>query len=541
MTSLVAPSAPSLLGAASAPGQSTSLFDNGDEAGASGDLFSQLLGGFSGGEEGNAEAPLNPRNPLKDTLLSARPHALLAQEVIPLSAGTTPSKLAQILERPVTPQDAVKLLATLNASAGAGDGESPLRQQLKDQLTQLSQSSEPKTVAQIIQALPAVQEPGVAGAQHAASRPGGAVHEVLRLLQGALSKTRDLAFNKNDRDDAEPVAADTLAQDAALQSLQAANFRAVAAADAPATPAPKEEKTDTLTTVEVTPLSQQVVIPQWVNAIAPSPIPVRADLDTVIPPLTAGLEKKPALPELELPKVSTSPESSPIAAVKPETAIHRATDAVNSLAVIGDVKPVSDAGTKTEAQPVDRDDSSISAVTNPSATGGHSTTQSAQAVQPAAVTLPPHVINHAPVAEQVHVAVARASKEGLEQITIQLSPEHLGRVEVKFHTGSDGLTQISFLADRPETFDALSRDARSLETALQESGIKADAGSMQFNLRQQPQPQPQLNSNLSDGRGPGRQASAEDESGNDVAAVSSASAAVQHYRVNIHDGVDIHA
>ncbi|MFM9891145.1 MAG: flagellar hook-length control protein FliK [Rickettsiales bacterium] len=525
MTSVVAHSAPSLLGSANAPGQSLSLFDSGDDAG--GDLFSQLLGSF---DSGQGQSKDTPQNPVKDVALLAKPGELLAQEAAALGANQSAAKLAQLLERPVTPQDAVKLLATLNASADAGDGESPLRQQLKDQLTQLAQANEPQTVAQIIQALPAVQEASANAALNAQTRTGGAVQQVLRLLQGALSKTRELAATK-DADVNAQRAAENLAQDAALQSLQAANFRTAAAANAPTPVAPKEEKTDELTTVEITPLSQQVIVPQWVNNIGTSPIPVRADLDTVIPPLSDGLGKKTDLPHIDLPKADLGHE----AAAKPDAFQRHLSENASNLAVIGEAKRANEASLK----PIDRDDANINATTNPSATGGHSATQSAQAVQPAAVTLPANVINHAPIAEQVHVAVARASKDGIDQITIQLSPEHLGRVEVKFHTNAEGQTLISFIADRPDTFDALSRDARSLETALQESGIKADAGSMQFNLRQQPQPQPQLNSNLSDGRGPGQQASAEDETASPAAAIGAV--AVQNYRINIHDGVDIHA
>lgn len=545
MTSAVATTSPSLLAGTNAPGQGFSLFDSGDGP-AAGDLFSQLLGNFDSGQGQNSDTPPQAT---KDVVLLTKTSALLAQETAVFAVAPTGApKLAELLARPLTPEDATKLLATLNiSSADSGGGESPLQQQLKEQLTQLSQASEPQTVAQIIEALPAVQEaasiPVAANTESLLPRAPEAVKQVLRLLQGAISKTRDLA-SAHARDDGLSTTQESSTQDAALQSLQAANFRAVIAADAPAPVAAKEEKTDTRATIDgvdnvivVTPLVQQVVVPQWVNDIAPSPIPVRADLDTVIPPLSAGLDSKPVLPQVELPTAALSAEVP----LRPEPVAQRAAEQVNNLVVLGDAKPAREARLTTQTTPLERDDSSIAALTNPSATGGHTPTQSAQAVQPTAVTLPPGAINHAPVAEQVHVAVARASKEGVDQITIQLNPEHLGRVEVKLHTNADGYTQITFLADRPDTFDALSRDARSLEATLQESGIKADAGSMQFNLRQQPQPQPQLNSNLSDGRSPGPQASAEDESESAVAAVGGTSVAVQQYRINIHDGVDIHA
>lgn len=93
--------------------------------------------------------------------------------------------------------------------------------------------------------------------------------------------------------------------------------------------------------------------------------------------------------------------------------------------------------------------------------------------------------HRAEVVEQVHVAITRASKSEMDRITIQLEPADLGRVDVMMDIRRDGTTQLLVTADRRETLDMLQRDARSLERALQEAGVKADAGSMEFNLRQQ--------------------------------------------------------
>jgi flagellar hook-length control protein FliK len=68
--------------------------------------------------------------------------------------------------------------------------------------------------------------------------------------------------------------------------------------------------------------------------------------------------------------------------------------------------------------------------------------------------------------------------------------------------GNDGNTQMYFTADNQNALEMLQRDARGLERALQDSGIKADAGSMQFNLRQQQQPGSEQNGqNNSNGTG----------------------------------------
>lgn len=91
------------------------------------------------------------------------------------------------------------------------------------------------------------------------------------------------------------------------------------------------------------------------------------------------------------------------------------------------------------------------------------------------------------VPEQVQVAVRQASKDGIDRIMIQLQPEELGRIDVRLDMHSDGRAHIVFTVDKADTFEQLQRDARVLEKALQEAGVQADAGSMEFNLRQHAQ------------------------------------------------------
>jgi flagellar hook-length control protein FliK len=74
---------------------------------------------------------------------------------------------------------------------------------------------------------------------------------------------------------------------------------------------------------------------------------------------------------------------------------------------------------------------------------------------------------------------------GQDQINIKLHPAELGRIEVKLENASDGTLRAVISAERPETLDLLQRDARGLERALQEAGVKTDSGSLNFNLRGQ--------------------------------------------------------
>jgi flagellar hook-length control protein FliK len=90
-----------------------------------------------------------------------------------------------------------------------------------------------------------------------------------------------------------------------------------------------------------------------------------------------------------------------------------------------------------------------------------------------------------PVAAQVALHVGKAAKAGLTRIEIALDPASLGRVEVRLDFGRDGSISTLFVAETREALDALRADARTLERALSEAGLKADSGSLGFSLREQ--------------------------------------------------------
>lgn len=91
----------------------------------------------------------------------------------------------------------------------------------------------------------------------------------------------------------------------------------------------------------------------------------------------------------------------------------------------------------------------------------------------------------AEVLEQVSVNIQKAIKEGADRITIQLRPAELGRIDVKIEVARDGRTLVHVVADRSDTLDLLQRDARDLARSLQDAGLRADAGNLQFSLREQ--------------------------------------------------------
>ena len=88
------------------------------------------------------------------------------------------------------------------------------------------------------------------------------------------------------------------------------------------------------------------------------------------------------------------------------------------------------------------------------------------------------------VADQVTVQITKALQSGVDNISIQLKPASMGRIDVQMEVAKDGVTSLVITADNRETLDQLQRDARYLEQALKDAGLQADAGNMDFNMRE---------------------------------------------------------
>lgn len=89
----------------------------------------------------------------------------------------------------------------------------------------------------------------------------------------------------------------------------------------------------------------------------------------------------------------------------------------------------------------------------------------------------------------VGLHIRNAAAAGKDRISIHLRPESLGKVDVKLEFGPDRQVSVAVVADSREALEALQRDVRGLERALQDLGLKADSGSMSFDLRDHGQPQ----------------------------------------------------
>ncbi len=91
--------------------------------------------------------------------------------------------------------------------------------------------------------------------------------------------------------------------------------------------------------------------------------------------------------------------------------------------------------------------------------------------------------NPASTCAQVAQQLGKAAKSGLQRVEIALEPAALGHIDVRLEFGRDGRVAAHFTADSREALNALQADTRGLERALQDAGVRADAGSLGFSLR----------------------------------------------------------
>lgn len=80
----------------------------------------------------------------------------------------------------------------------------------------------------------------------------------------------------------------------------------------------------------------------------------------------------------------------------------------------------------------------------------------------------------------VGVEIARAIAHGRDEMIVRLSPENLGRVEVRIAFDSEGALQAVLSTDQPATTALLQREAPNLVRALADAGIRSDDSSLRF-------------------------------------------------------------
>jgi flagellar hook-length control protein FliK len=104
---------------------------------------------------------------------------------------------------------------------------------------------------------------------------------------------------------------------------------------------------------------------------------------------------------------------------------------------------------------------------------------SALAADPSAA-LP--VVGNVPLGA-VPVEIGLRSLAGLNRFEIRLDPAELGRIEVRLDISDGGEVQAQLVVDRVETLALLQRDARTLERAFEQAGLKPSEGGVDLTLR----------------------------------------------------------
>jgi hypothetical protein len=86
---------------------------------------------------------------------------------------------------------------------------------------------------------------------------------------------------------------------------------------------------------------------------------------------------------------------------------------------------------------------------------------------------------------QIGMQIAKAVPGRIDRLVVQLEPAALGRVEVrlKFHRNDQVSAVIA--AERPDTLEALQRDARLLERSLHQAGLRLDSDGLTFSLKRE--------------------------------------------------------
>lgn len=150
---------------------------------------------------------------------------------------------------------------------------------------------------------------------------------------------------------------------------------------------------------------------------------------------------------------------------------------------ISDTGPAKDPGA-SDAASIDAKANAGLTMPAPAANGLQPANMAAPAAQASA---PMSAATVSAVIQQVTVHMTKAAVDGVDHIKVQLNPPELGHVEVRMEVGPSGHFSAVFAADRPQTVHMLQHNAHELTRSLQNAGIRTDAGSLSFNLRNQNQ------------------------------------------------------
>ncbi len=85
--------------------------------------------------------------------------------------------------------------------------------------------------------------------------------------------------------------------------------------------------------------------------------------------------------------------------------------------------------------------------------------------------------------QAVAIEIGMRAMRGAKEFAIRLDPEDLGRIDVKLEVSDEGQVQARVVVEKVETLQLLQRDARTLERAFDQAGLKTSPDGLQFSLR----------------------------------------------------------
>lgn len=104
------------------------------------------------------------------------------------------------------------------------------------------------------------------------------------------------------------------------------------------------------------------------------------------------------------------------------------------------------------------------------------------AANPAATPQPQGAGQPTPI-HVVPIEIGLRAMSGSKQFDIRLDPDELGRVDVNLSISDKGEVSARLVVDRVETLHLLQRDARTLERAFEQAGLKPSDGGVDISLR----------------------------------------------------------
>jgi flagellar hook-length control protein FliK len=325
------------------------------------------------------------------------------------------------------------------------------------------------------------------------------------------------------------------------------------------TAAPAAELSDLLLAGEATLVTQQATVEQ-AAALPPATAPAAAETPMAVAqqlaPHVAVLGAAPVVVAAETAQAQLASAEVKSALTDPVAALAtvvtgaaqsgtpgEATDGKKAAVTVADKLEVSQSPALNSARDLARilDQAQQSAQSNPSVTPASSTSPAAtvlaDAAQAAKAATPQEAMARAdaPVPLQaVAVEIGMRAMRGAKEFSIRLDPEDLGRIDVRLEISEAGQVQAKVVVERVETLQLLQRDAKTLERAFDQAGLKTSADGLQFSLRDPGQQARDNNQSGQNGRSPARNDShGEKVQGDDIATRPVI------YRASRNSGLDI--